>query len=134
MTKNPTVKGRYRGPDEELELPGDFEYVNGVKKGANPDNLPVNTLPADAYTTAGIAFICPGGCGQHGFVTQRNNPEYDYGKGASWNFNGPREAPTLDPSILAPKDKRMCGWHGYLVAGVWKPTDDSSCPGPKVGT
>lgn len=34
--------------------------------------------------------------------------------GTHWNWDGNREAPTLEPSILAVDT----GWHGYMRAGV----------------
>lgn len=34
--------------------------------------------------------------------------------GASWKWDGNREAPTIEPSINCEK---VCGWHGYITKG-----------------
>ncbi len=38
--------------------------------------------------------------------------------GASWGWDGNREAPTVTPSINCEKG---CGWHGWLKAGEFTP-------------
>lgn len=38
--------------------------------------------------------------------------------GASWAWDGNREAPTITPSINCEK---VCGWHGWLRAGRFTP-------------
>lgn len=125
---NPVVQG-VRFPDhEELEgqAPGSFQFVNCVKPGCNPNNEPVNTLPADAYHIGGLIWICPGGCGRESCITFRGR--CDGHDRPSWEWNGDLDKPTLSPSILSRNGP--CGWHGYLVDGVWKPCPDSACPGP----
>lgn len=127
MTVNPVVQGRLDESGDDDETPGAFTWIDGVKRGANPENRPVNTLPADAYTLAGLTFVCPGGCGRRGFC-HVENPERDNTGQAAWSWNGDRERPTLRPSILS-KIPLGCGWHGYLTDGVFTPCDDSACPG-----
>lgn len=59
---------------------------------------------------------------------------------AGWQVSGPKEAPTVTPSILRwyespcaadgselPKGqvRKVTVWHGFLTAGQWKPCSDS---------
>lgn len=39
---------------------------------------------------------------------------------ASWAWDGNREAPTIKPSVNCEKVQH-CGWHGWIMAGEWKP-------------
>lgn len=123
---NPVVQGvRFADHDDlEGQVPGSFQFVSCVKTGCNPDNLPVNTLPDHAYHIGGLIWICPGGCGRESTILFRGR--CDRGDGHAWDWNGSEEKPTLNPSILS----MACKWHGYLVDGVWRPVDDSACPGP----
>lgn len=45
-------------------------------------------------------------------------PEQKNAVGASWRWDGNREAPTITPSINCEK---ICGWHGYITAGKFSP-------------
>lgn len=129
---NPVVQAQ-RIPDswddQDAWPPGAFWFVEGLKDGVNPHNLPVNdeSFGPEHHTIAGIAFVCPGGCGSTGFCYVEN-PERIVDKVPRWTWNGDREKPTLNPSILATKPPG-CGWHGYLTDGVFTPTSDSCCPG-----
>lgn len=58
---------------------------------------------------AGITFCCPG-CGRLGGVSFMPG---------GWTWDGNREAPTVQPSIL--HDNPRCGWHGYLTNGEFVP-------------
>lgn len=35
----------------------------------------------------------------------------------TWTATGPHDAPTVSPSI----DCKVCGWHGFIVAGQLQP-------------
>ena len=37
--------------------------------------------------------------------------------GASWQWDGNREAPTITPSVNCEK---ICGWHGFIEAGKFR--------------
>lgn len=37
--------------------------------------------------------------------------------GASWQWDGNREAPTITPSVNCEK---ICGWHGFIEAGQFR--------------
>lgn len=61
----------------------------------------------------GIAFVCPCGCGQDSWL-----PVNGHGRpGPSWEWDGNREAPTLNPSVF--NSGMPCQWHGWLRAGMW---------------
>jgi hypothetical protein len=62
----------------------------------------------------GMFYICPCGCGTEGFVGFRGRVDPPH---PSWEWNGSRESPTLEPSILKTSG---CRWHGYLTNGVWR--------------
>ena len=74
--------------------------------------------PAGAFTyyvdqggrTAGMIYVCPCGCGQHGSLAFRPRQF----PGASWEWDGNRERPTLTPSV-----HRVGHWHGWLRDGAW---------------
>jgi len=62
----------------------------------------------------GLLYACPCGCGAIGYLPFRGvvgNEDHP-----SWIWDGSREAPTLQPSVLRGAD---CRWHGWLRAGVW---------------
>lgn len=40
------------------------------------------------------------------------------GVGASWEWDGNREAPTISPSVNC---ENVCGWHGWIRNGQWTP-------------
>lgn len=86
--------------DEWPEKPGEFCFLDSqVKKEAC------------------LAFMCPCGCGREGALPIRPSEE----KSDSWEWDGNREQPTLQPSIWRNKNKypEACGWHGHLVKGIW---------------
>lgn len=62
-----------------------------------------------------IHFVCPCGCDQHR-ILRLNGLE------PSWTYDGNIDAPTLTPSM---RDRNVCGWHGFLTAGMWVFCDDS---------
>jgi hypothetical protein len=77
----------------------------------------------------GIIYNCPCGCGRiGGFPFEPRHPQAD--KGAVWKWDGNEEKPSCTPSIrhiphsVGPlatereKVQAVCGWHGYLTAGV----------------
>jgi hypothetical protein len=66
----------------------------------------------------GMIYVCPCGCGIHGFLHFRPGPA------PSWTWDGNREAPTLTPSvhhqIRRTEGPTTTHWHGYLRAGWWE--------------
>lgn len=58
--------------------------------------------------TAGLNFVCP--CGCNAILGVRF---YDNG----WQWNGSKDKPTTNPSILRLDG---CKWHGYLTDGIFK--------------
>src|SRR3546814_7183527 len=59
----------------------------------------------DGEGVEGLNFQCPCGCGSLLGVS--------FGPGR-WSITGPRDRPTVNPSIL---HMDGCRWHGYLTAG-----------------
>lgn len=59
-----------------------------------------------------IIFVCPCGCGQKRTVPIKVGEKEPH----SWKWDGDKESPTLEPSILV---KGECGWHGFLTSGQW---------------
>lgn len=82
--------------DDARDIAGAYEMVFCLKK------------PSEV---AGFAFICPCGCGRHGWLQFRPGPP------PSWEWNGNREKPTLRPSV---RQVGGCQWHGWLTDGVWR--------------
>lgn len=58
-----------------------------------------------------LTFVCPCGCATVGSLALAPFPGC---KG--WDWDGDRVFPTLRPAIT----RKHCGWHGWLVAGVWQ--------------
>lgn len=90
-------------------LVDDIDIALGV-----PGAIELRTRQGDTKV-AGIAFVCPCGCGREGWlpiVTERR-PETS----PAWTWDGNREAPTLTPSVL---QVGGCRWHGWLRAGLWE--------------
>jgi len=62
---------------------------------------------------AGMIYNCPCGCGRRGALEFRPHPS------PSWDWNGDKESPTLNPSV-----HHIIGdqthFHGWLRAGVWE--------------
>jgi hypothetical protein len=75
-----------------------------------PGAYQVLVYHSDKDKTAGMAFICPCGCGREGYLPFRPAPS------PSWEFDGNIESPTLHPSI---QQVGGCQWHGWLKAGVF---------------
>ena len=59
-----------------------------------------------------ITFICPCGCGQCCRLPLHTKTV----PGPGWEWDGSREAPTLQPSI---RDLSHCYFHGHLRGGQW---------------
>jgi hypothetical protein len=70
-------------------------------------------------TDKGLFYTCPCGCGAEGYLGFRGQTQPER---PSWEWNGNREHPTLQPSI---RKLSGCKWHGFLEGGVWKPCSDS---------
>jgi hypothetical protein len=66
------------------------------------------------HDPAGFSFWCPCGCGQMGSVRFKLE-----GQPHGWDWNGDREKPTVNPSILFARGEPG-EWHGYMVDGVWR--------------
>lgn len=62
----------------------------------------------------GTHTVCPQ-CGGLGSVGLRRDPRYP---GATWDWNGSADAPTLRPSILSAANKGGCGGHYWLTDGI----------------
>ena len=62
---------------------------------------------------AGIAFLCPCGCGREGYLPVNGSGRL----GPSWEWDGELEHPTLSPSIH--NTGMPCQWHGWLRRGEW---------------
>ncbi len=64
-----------------------------------------------------LVFPCqrPGQPGEQCQIALR--PSQHNAVGASWAWDGNRDAPTITPSIDC---SRVCGWHGWLTAGQFR--------------
>lgn len=67
----------------------------------------------------GLFYNCPCGCGTEGFLLFRSAAR---GARPSWDWDGDVNEPTLTPSV---RQTVGCKWHGFLVAGEWRPCPDS---------
>jgi hypothetical protein len=61
-----------------------------------------------------MIFECPW-TGQDCRIALR--PNQTLANGASWSWDGNREAPTINPSINC----GGCGWHGFVRGGKFEP-------------
>ena len=61
-----------------------------------------------------MRFPCPRGDGECMIALR---PIQKLSNGASWEWDGNREAPTISPSINC----GGCGWHGWIRAGKFEP-------------
>lgn len=63
-----------------------------------------------------IWFSCPCGCGapSHLPIGLNMKPAASPGRGATWEWDGNHEEPTLKPSI-----DHVGHWHGFLTAGFF---------------
>src|SRR5438270_5163857 len=60
-----------------------------------------------------MMLACPG-CGHvSGMTVGSPKPPHS----PSWEVTGPKDAPTLSPSVHC---TGCCGWHGYLTDGVFE--------------
>jgi hypothetical protein len=77
--------------------------------------LYIDNLPAGASCWIGDAlqFMCPCGCGMVGGLSVAVDGQAGPQR---WKISGPREAPTLEPSIQM---MGACRWHGHLKEGVY---------------
>lgn len=66
---------------------------------------------------AGIAFRCPCGCGEEGYLPVRI-PFAPATSSTDWEWDGNAEAPTISPSVF--NTAMPCRWHGWLRQGVWE--------------
>lgn len=62
-----------------------------------------------------MRFGCARAAGMECQIALR--PGQKNGVGASWEWDGNREAPTISPSINC-EGVRHCGWHGWIRNGV----------------
>lgn len=62
-----------------------------------------------------LRFPCQGIPGDVCYVALR--PSQVNAVGASWQWDGNQDAPTITPSIDCSK---VCGWHGFLEAGQFR--------------
>lgn len=77
-----------------------------------PGAIEIREVSVDGERLVGFAFICPCGCGREGYLpTDTATP------GPRWDWNGDRERPSLNPSVLF---RGGCEWHGYLTDGEWR--------------
>lgn len=91
-TVNATILDLYE-KIERNEVPGSIYYS---RKGE---------LIIGAYMT------CPG-CGELSHISF----SAEFGR-VHWLFSPPENEPTLSPSVNC---VGCCGWHGFLVRGVWR--------------
>lgn len=64
-----------------------------------------------------LHYVCPCGCGDWRSVSVVRG---SFAK-SCWGWDGNEILPTLTPSIQHVKaGDRRCGWHGHLLAGLWK--------------
>ena len=83
-----------------------FEDFDDFRENGGPGAICFMGLKRDE----GLAFKCPC-CSVEGYLPLKHDKH-----GPSWKWNGSREKPTLNPSIL---QKGPCGWHGWLKDGQW---------------
>lgn len=67
----------------------------------------------DHSRKSSLLFTCPCGCGIISAVNVLSPEQKPF-----WQLSGGGSTPTLQPSILRTEG---CGWHGYLVEGVFTP-------------
>lgn len=90
----PVKAQRFESLDDVRGVPGAFEFYK------YQDRYP-----------AGMIYCCPCGCERLGALHFRPG---NVDGGASWEWDGNMDAPTLTPSVL-----HRDHWHGFLTAGVW---------------
>jgi hypothetical protein len=62
-----------------------------------------------------MAFPCQGVVRETCHIALR--PSQKNAVGASWEWDGNREAPTITPSVNCEK---VCGWHGWIRNGQFE--------------
>lgn len=78
---------------------------------------------SDPEGEATLLWACPCGCGDLSAVACSTAACSTAGRKQTadgspcWSWNGSRDAPTLQPSLLR---TRGCKWHGYLTDGVFR--------------
>lgn len=86
------------GRDEIPNKPGEFSYVQNFRENQ----------------ICGMNFSCPCGCREIGLLLFGS---HGINGGATWDWDGNEDMPTLKPSILRRGD---CKWHGFLTDGIFK--------------
>lgn len=76
-----------------------------------------DTAPSEGWSVADqsykrIVYVCPRG--NHCAVPFKPG---ELPNGASWNFDGNNDRPTVTPSINCVGG---CGWHGFITEGVMR--------------
>jgi hypothetical protein len=99
------------------KAPGEWRFVDAeLRQECTPPPRGVEGL---------LSFACPAGTGLCGAIRVGNGFKPTGGRGATWEWNGSIEAPTLKPSIncLARgpncEEYAGCGWHSWLTDGEW---------------
>ena len=67
---------------------------------------------AEGLSPSGFHFQCPCGCRSVGGVRVAG-PN-------AWQWNGSRDKPTVNPSVLLYDQDQSPHWHGWLRDGVWE--------------
>lgn len=102
MTEKPTLPLRCEMPTSR-DRPGSYNFTTGY---SDPDDDPPR----------GMTFCCPCGCGELGHLYFRGRLPAGEPPRPSWEWDGNRSHPTLEPSI---QRNSGCRWHGFLVRGYW---------------
>lgn len=84
----------------------DIDSADGMLRGA------FEICESSDKETSGMAFRCPCGCGNEGYLPFQPEPS------PSWHWDGNRVAPTLTPSVLWTAGCPI-RWHGWLRNGEW---------------
>lgn len=90
----------------EVTLPAPVKAT--LVEDIDADGIPDGAFELSGNPVAGLWYVCPCGCGTHGFLPIRP------AQSPSWEFDGNRESPTLSPSV-----HHVGHWHGWLKNGMW---------------
>lgn len=96
--------------DKTHIFPAVASIVDDIRSDAGkaPGAIELRAIDGDIW---GIGFRCPCGCGEESWLPlEPRNPH-------GWTWDGNREAPTLEPSVL--QSGLPCKWHGFLRNGEW---------------
>lgn len=112
------------------QTPATLVTRDAQRYGREPDqmNMALRATPGafyyakhpDTCADIGLTHSCPCGCGRLSFCHLQLAVGRD-----SWTIEGPRDKPTLAPSVGVrylpdePHDRGPYHWHGWLRAGVW---------------